>query len=205
MSYFDWVTFFSGFGLAALLGVLVNIWLGTRMKHDYDKKLEEHKAGLQKEVEQYKLDLGMGHQKTLAKINTDKELFIKFLDELPSNGSIQFLKTNNFAGIPFEGERLDQCRNFLCNWNDAIHEFLDSELEEKRKFLLELIEHLLVFLYSNVWPLKGTMGLYSVPPEWKETQPERFGTVVKQIDDLAEKIVSTYDELVRMAHSKLTI
>lgn len=75
--------------------------------------------------------------------NPDKELFQEFLRVLPSNGSIEFIKTYNMAGFAFDGRKLDDLKRFVYEWNDAEHKFYDTKLEKKRKNLLELTDRYL--------------------------------------------------------------
>ncbi len=49
------------------------------------------------------------------------------------------------------------------------------------------------------------LGRNSVPKEWEEDQPEQFHKVVTRLHGTAEKIVETYDTLVKTATRKLGI
>lgn len=65
----------------------------------------------------------------------DIHLFGKFLEVLPSKTSIEFLKQHDFL-LDFKIETLDPLRKFINEWDNAEHEFEDSELEELRKSLI---------------------------------------------------------------------
>ena len=88
----------SGAGFATAIVVLVGRkWLVTfieeHVRHQYAKKLEEHKAKQQTAVDRRA---------------TDKSLFAKLLETLPSGGSIEYASTHSFNGQLFEWSKLDQ-------------------------------------------------------------------------------------------------
>lgn len=137
-------------------------------------------------------------------LSKDKVLFKKFLEELPSNGSIEFLKTHSFQN-GFYLENLRQIQNFTQNWDNAEHEFIDAKLETLRKQLLENIK---TFLYIN------SMGSYSLGNGYFTTIPDAYRLddfnvpkhvidKMKEMDDLAEKVVELHQKLIRIAHKLL--
>lgn len=90
---------------------------------------------------------------------------------------------------------------FDYKWDDAEHEFLDPELETLRKKLHGLIRNYLQFLSLNTWPTQGDFS--TVPPEWEETQPDRFENTVARLHEEAGEIVKTHQDLFRLARKKL--
>ena len=212
----DWPAF-----IAALLtslggtGILIAIavflgkkWLGSRIeqlvKHEYDKKLEEHKAELQAQVNRSVEEMKAEFQEAVDQTATDKTLFAKFLDTLPSSGSIEFLKTFDMGFGSFETEQLSQLKDFYYNWNKPEYEFLDSELEKKRRELRNVVQKYLDS-YS-----KNTFLTYDIDqkrayvlPEWKITQPENYRQAIEELNSLADEVVKAHTDLVRSARVKL--
>ena len=131
----------------------------------------------------------------------DKALFEELRKDLPSKGSISFIDEWNMAGFSFARSALDQLDSFDYKWDDAEHEFLDPELETLRKKLHGLVRSYLQFLSLNTWPTHGDYS--TVPPEWEETQPERFQATVSRLHNEAGEIVKTHQDLFRLARKKL--
>ncbi|RXJ77869.1 hypothetical protein CRV03_02545 [Arcobacter sp. F155] len=138
-------------------------------------------------------------------IEKDNILFNKFLKELPSNGSIEFLKTHSF-GDSFQLEELRQIMDFQCEWNNAEYEFINEDLEIIRK---ELYENISKFIYKN------SMGSYSQRNGWFSTIPDNCQgewdlpkqviEKIEEMNDLANKVVESHQELVRLGRRILNI
>lgn len=137
-------------------------------------------------------------------IEKDNILFDKFLKELPSNGSIEFLRTHSFQNS-FYLEDLRQLLNFQEEWDNAEHEFIDKELEKLKKELLSSIKE---FTHSNA------MGSYSLGNGYFTTTPDKYRlddwNIPKQVidkmqemDDLADKVCIIHQNLIRTAKSLL--
>ena len=195
--------------LAAVLGWLGKKWIGARIensvRHEYDVKLETHKATLQQEVTEAVRKLETEFRDAVDRQAADKDLFRRFLATLPSSGSIAFLRDNNFAGFSFRRSRLKDLDAFYHDWDDAEHEFLDNELEEKRKHLHSLISEFTGYLALNTWPLDTDANSSWVPPDWEHEQPDRFRETVDRIHSLAQRIVDAHSSLVRMGREKLKV
>ena len=137
------------------------------------------------------------------KIEKDRELFHEFLEVLPSSGSIDFIDRRNMAGFSFDSEKLNDLHEFYYNWDDAEHEFMDDELEAKRKRLHELIGDYTSLISGNTFPTDS--GQQTVPPEWEYNQPERFGKVVGELHEKAGAVVEAHQDLVRTGRKKLGV
>lgn len=122
---------------------------------------------------------------------------------LPWNGSIAFLRDNNFAGFSFAQRQLDDLHKIIERSKDPSFEFVDAELEATRSNLVHLAMEITSVIAGNTWPLNNQPTRSTVPPEWETEQPERFHEVVTKIHELASKIVSSYEELIRACRRKL--
>jgi len=138
---------------------------------------------------------------TIAGVETDR----RSLDDLVAfsllRESIEFLRTNNFAGFAFDWDRLSGLQSFL-HQNGPEHEFIDPELEGLRQRFYNTGKQLTSYLGLNTWYI-GNGNWATVPADWEMEQPERFSSVVGQIHDMAENICDSWDELIRTARSKL--
>ena len=128
----------------------------------------------------------------------DEAIYNELVKLLPSNGVIKFLDTNNFAGFPFQMSKLDPLYEFVTDWNDAEHEFLDETLEKLRTQLWEKAREYCSDISTNTWVCDSNLTLSSVPQEWEIDSPERFFSVVDSLHSQAKKIVETHQELVRV-------
>ena len=73
--------------------------------------------------------IGLLIEERVSGQSVDRALFQRLRQDLPSDGSIAFIDTNNFAGFPFETSRLKDLDTFVHDWDDAEHEFLNKKLE----------------------------------------------------------------------------
>ena len=133
----------------------------------------------------------------------DKKILRDLLETVPSNGSIRFLRTNNFAGFSFDLKRLKNIEEFLYERDGPEHEFLDSELEMSRRKFRKECDALLEILSLNTWSTER--GFQSVPQEWEWENPKRFKDTVNEIQAAAKAVCTTYDELVRFARKQLAV
>jgi hypothetical protein len=147
------------------------------------------------------IGLEIGEEKKRLK-NPDIILFDAFLQVLPSDGNIDYVKQNDMAG-PIDMNQLEQLRRFKYDWNNAEHEFINKKLEKKRKELPELIEAFYTFAGVNTWQVKG--NVHRVPTEWQQTQPMRYDQVVNQLNSYANQIYTLHQELVRFAKKRLKL
>lgn len=138
-------------------------------------------------------------------VETDKKVFELFINILPWNGSIQFIRENNFDGFAFGWNRLDDFSRFIHECNNPILEFVDPDLEGLRANLLQAIKEFMTKLSTQSWPLKNNSELQQVPPEWEIEQPDRFHSVVNYLHNKADEICKGYDTLVKTAVRKLGV
>jgi hypothetical protein len=189
-------------------------WMCLEHHSLYDSKTKQHKNYTIHEVKAtrsklYELVTGGKHLTPSSALpylqaEADKKILRDFMETVPSNGSIRFLRTNNFAGFSFEWKRLEDIEAFFHDRNGPDHEFLDPELEATRQKFRESCQGLLVALATNTFPTNSE-GRQAVPDDWETEAPERFNRVVNEIHTAAEAVCSTYDDLVRLARKKLAV
>ena len=203
------ITSFGGTG--ALIVVIIFLskkWISTIIEgsvgNEYAKDLENYKSKLQEQMTLSIQKLNAGFQDAVNEKAADKVLFNRFLDVLPSSGSIEFVDTFNMAGFAFWGKELDQLKKFSSRWGRPENQFLDDEIEQKRECLYRIVDEYLVYLSFNSFPLDNNIECYTVPPEWETTHPEKFKEVVNKLHDLAGQLVTAHKDLVKTARKKLT-
>ena len=143
-------------------------------------------------------------QLNLQNEGTDHRLFRKLLQELPSDGSIGFIKDANMAGFSFRADRLHQLDQFWHQWTTADREFKDKRLEAQRKELYSRVDAYMKCIGTNTFPARN-QGFQTVPPEWEVEQPERFAKVVEELHSLAGRVVEAHQQLVRLGSHRLGV
>lgn len=131
----------------------------------------------------------------------DAALFTRFKTALPSQGSISFINDQNMAGISWRHSHLDQLNRFYHEWDDVEHEFIDAEMEAMRSQLHDLVGDYLGQIAVNTFPTHNP-DRQTVPPEWEESKPEHFFSVVNRLHETAGKIVKLHSDLFRLGRLK---
>lgn len=128
----------------------------------------------------------------------DKNLYENHLKDLSPDGSIYFLRTNNFAGFSFHLSDLDELKKFSSKYTDDPRiEFFHPDLERLRQKLMTDIDQFEDLICVNTFP-GSRDDLQTVPPEWEEENPNRFWEVVNAIHTAARQVCADYDEFVKL-------
>jgi hypothetical protein len=133
----------------------------------------------------------------------DTRLFDQLLEVLPSNGAIQFLRHFDFANT-FENKELAQLRDYFYDWQGPDKEFLDSELEQKRKDLTMAIGAFIKAITINTSLLRS--GRYGVAEMLQLDTPKGYELhkeEVEELNDNADGVCEAYDKFIRAARKRL--
>ena len=133
-------------------------------------------------------------------IQNDRQLFEKFLEHFPSNGDIAYFLRECDVGDPILSKWLRSIDNFIAEWSDSLHEFIDPVLESKRLDLLIKLTSFRKELSLNIW--RNNSDLYSMElddfdlenPRWKKRD---------ELNDMATKSYEVHQELVRICKARL--
>lgn len=137
--------------------------------------------------------------------NTDKAVLEHLLKLLPWNGSIQFIRNNNFAGFSFDLDRIRDFDYFVDECENPSFRFDDTALEQDR---LQLLLHITDFnraIGRYTFRVDNTASRSTVPPEWELSQPEQFDLAVNTIHNAATAACSAYDRLISGGKAKLGV
>lgn len=137
-------------------------------------------------------------------LDLDRATFLRLLEILPWNGTILFIRHNNFAGFSFSRDSIDDLYRFLHECQDPTLEFLDADLESLRIEILNPAREFSKLIGYETFPT-GTPRHNTVPPEWEIEQPERFARVVDALHAATEQICGAYDRLVALGRRKLGV
>lgn len=127
----------------------------------------------------------------------DVRLFRELLEVLPSKTFIEFLKQHDFL-LEFQLETVNPLRQFINEWDNAEHAFLDTELEELRKALMAAGEDFSHKISKFTSPNdSGWQAVRSDRLKHIEEHEERFRKEAKLIDSASDEFVRIHQELVR--------
>jgi len=130
----------------------------------------------------------------------DIALFEEFQKALPFEDSIRFLQQTDMAGS-FRSSDVEHIRQFHATWDNADYEFKDRVIEKARMRVYRAIDDFINYSAENI--LRHHNFLLRVPKEWKEEKPDKYNKVVDTLNDMADEIVDSHQELIRIVKKKL--
>jgi len=137
-------------------------------------------------------------------LKLDRQIFEKIRTELlPQTGAIYFLRHNNFAGLSFNTDSIQDLDSFEHECKKSDFEFLNPDLEKIKIELLNSVDHFIEQITFQTFPTNN--GRQTVPPEWELEQHERFWEVVNDIHKTKFQICDKYDELIKLGRRVLKI
>lgn len=136
---------------------------------------------------------------------TDKTVFHHLTKILPWNGSILFIRDNNFAGFSFDSNRLNDLYFFKDACSNPSFKFEDSVLEQERSTLLLHLNDFVRAIGRYTFRVNNTESHSSVLQEWEFSQPEQFEIAVNAIHQAATAAYAAYERLVSGGKTKLGI
>lgn len=188
-------------------------WMCLPHHSVFDSKTSQHKNFTISEVKAarrklYELVAEGKHLNPAAALpylqaKADEKILRDLMKVVPSNGSIRFLRTNNFA-FSYESKRLEDIDRFVCDRDGPDYEFLDPGLERAREKFRESCRALMDALAVHTFDTSRE-GRYAVPGEWEYEDPQRFHDAVSEIHKAADAVCRTYDKLIRAARKKLAV
>lgn len=135
----------------------------------------------------------------------DKELFQEFLDLLPPNQTTAFYKEHDFGGS-FRRSAVQPLFAFAGIWRSVDKEFLDRDLEEKRRSLHKFASELVDEIAARTVPLRNSDLASVFSDQQRMTGEPRPPSVIEDAKVLNEKsslFVPMYEDFVRTCRAKL--
>lgn len=135
----------------------------------------------------------------------DKELFRAFTDLLPPNQTTRFFKEHDFGGS-FSRSDVAALYSFVKTWDSVDKEFLDEELEAKRKVIYSLASELANEIAGRTVPVRSGDQISVFSDQQRATGQPRPASVIADAKVLNEKssmFVPKYEEFVRLCKGKL--
>jgi hypothetical protein len=135
------------------------------------------------------------------KIENDRELLQRIRNLLSRNEAITILREHSF-GDAFRDNLTDPMHQILWESREPEFEFHDNELEETKTSLIDAIDRFTNTVASETWHEEKSTEWRRVPKEWQWKQKDRLRRVVGELNEAADEIVQTYDDLVRKGRAK---
>jgi len=154
------------------------------------------------------LDKYLLHKETIKKLENnsskDKDLYKKLLIELPSSGSIDFLRNHDFYN-PFRINEYNQLLNFVYEWDNAEHEFINKDIEKTRKRLLGEINQFLDYSGTKTYPLKTDFQTVMTDIDSEIELSEETKKSISKLNEYGSSIYNLHQELIRKGRENLYI
>lgn len=176
----------------------------------YDSRTRQHKNYTIQEVKQARNRLyeaiARGDHFTKAApqpvrgLEADRRTLERIITQMTTGNVINIIREFDF-GNSFDTLVLDVIGEFASQ-NDPNHEFIELDLEQRRKSLLTACKMFLADAGRFTWALNNS-NVRRVPSEWHETNPSHYESVVNGLNDKASDIFRIYEDLIRTARRKL--
>ncbi|MGQ0603438.1 MAG: HNH endonuclease [Anaerolineales bacterium] len=134
----------------------------------------------------------------------DRKTFLEVQKILPSTGTIYFLRRQDYAGVFPRNQHVDLTA-YAEYCTRPEFEFFDADLEGLKVILAEHINQFRGMLSQYVSVTDSSVELRGIPHDWSYHNPEESSYAVRTLNDLADKICTSYDDLIRLGRRKLTV
>lgn len=135
----------------------------------------------------------------------DKQLFLKFLEEFSSDSrSVSLMKDHDF-GVSYHNINTQELDNFVATWNTAERQFLNHELEEKRKALWDKSNEFFYELAQGSWYLNGGPMLSCIPDAYRGAWelPDHVDEKINRLNAMGRECFELHRDLVLFGRRKL--
>ena len=140
-----------------------------------------------------------------ARQQVDVNLFHKFLKDFPSNGcTIPFLRDHDLGGS-YHDANLTDINEFVDNWNNSEHHFLDTEIDDKRAELWQKCNAFTYFLAMHSYDLNGGPMFSCIPDVFRGAwdYPEHVDQTLRELNEKATECYELHQSFVIFTRRKL--
>jgi hypothetical protein len=134
---------------------------------------------------------------------TDKRTYIKVQSLLRNNNLMLHIRQDNFLSR-FDNDIFSHMNQVIyeCHAAPVAYEFFNKELDNLFKELLKELYYFHDHLATNTWCLEANLRFSHIPPEWTDTDPDRYEEVTQELLLLKEKVCEVYDNFTRAGRYK---
>lgn len=137
----------------------------------------------------------------------DQQLFQAFLNELPTEPTIRFLKDHNF-GDSFAIQTIKPLYDFVYTWDSVEKEFLDAAVEKQKKALFIIASKLVSEIAAKTVPVRDGSCASVYSDKLRASGGPRPAFVIEDANVLnatASAFVPMYEEFVRFCRLKFAV
>ena len=132
----------------------------------------------------------------------DKLLLKEFLEDLPSNGCIEYI--GSLMGKSWYKDDLFSKLNTVCHkWDNVEHEFFDKKIEKSKKDFFKKAKDYISYISLNTFTKEYNVDMCGVAEEWRENNLQKYEEACIKIPEKGELVGKSYDEFVRLAKKNL--
>lgn len=168
---------------------ILQLWLSSRIDHEFNKRLEEHKLGLDKQLENHKALLANITGRRVEVVVKTHRLLVRAAREISQyTNPIQFTSDDAEEAHRLRKEHGERVVKYVNMFNSYVYEnrpLYDEPLYENLKKLADLL--------VKTWT-RAIIEEQSRRPELKETASDLLD---KELSPLLDKITSHARELLR--------
>ena len=164
------------------------------------QKITFEKSKFEQEQQNRKED--KKEEKSLKRIEHDKELFEKLIEILPTSSHSIILVRDESLNM-FPSEKLNDFNRVINDLNGSEYSFLDTNLEDERKKLYNLINKFINDIAIKTYPHHNNASYICVPPEWESRNPELYKDTLDTLHTEATELFTVYDEFIKFAKKRL--
>jgi len=139
---------------------------------------------------------------TNSSIRFDRLLFAKFLGQFPYNSNMIYFLQDCDVGDSFPVKWLEEIDNFAQEWNDALHEFIDPNLEKKRADFMQKLISFKDGLWSNTWTTGSDGNFLSMELDKFDHENPRWNKR-DELNTLGTETCNAHQELVKACKTVL--
>lgn len=133
---------------------------------------------------------------------TDVALYSKIVNELPSTGTIKFLRDFDFGGS-FKLESLNQLINFVERWGGPEFRFHDAEIEKSKNGLYDASKNFMNGIAQST--SSKSNGTQSLPTSAALFDQPRYQELRKSLNDQANEVVQKHEQFIIRCKAKLKV
>jgi len=134
-------------------------------------------------------------------LELDRKLFNKIRNELVTNKSVEYFRSNRFSSGRFEDNKLDFIYETMESSRNPDFEFFHPELEIVKKELISSLKKFDESTLNNIFSAKP-IGWLAIPKDWDE---ERYFAAVEVIRKGEDEICKKYDSFIKTGRRILKI
>ncbi|MFN7925598.1 MAG: hypothetical protein U0Q16_36195 [Bryobacteraceae bacterium] len=188
-------------------------WLCLEHHSEFDSSTSQHKGYTIEEVKFWRSRLydliesgrHLGADPAAsAPHRADRETFRSFLQAMPSDGVIGFIRDHDFGAAFFDSD-LDEFRRYCFSRPNPADAYLDEELEALRQNFLTACSTFRKAIGTFMHREQTGSGilLLRIPAERRHREPERYEKEQDATNTAALALCQAYDTLVQRARAKL--